>query len=203
MISPLHRKFFPSSFYSRRSLEMYNDMAKHFPMTGIIVEVGAFRGYTTLLYAKKADKVIAFEADEVSFRELKKRTKSHQNILAVRGGIWEMDTVLTFYGKDVEARGFIPCDDVPDAPIKKMWVKSLDNALHDADARHINLLVIQANGAEVPIIRGSSLKQMDAVCTYSFYDFEGKPCAPQVIELLKERGFNVENKGGRIYARRI
>jgi FkbM family methyltransferase len=119
---------------------------------GIVLDVGAWIGYYTILAATKAEKVIAIEADETNCQRIRRNVNVNgfSNVL-----------ILNVAVGDKASRGVLmegPSSSMhklsPEGKGKNVKVESLDNIINKSKINKINLLIMDVEGYEYFALKG-------------------------------------------------
>ncbi len=141
----------------------YN-FARQFVKPGMtVLDIGAHRGYYTLLFSKKVGRggrVLSFEP---SPRE-RKRLKLHRNINLCRNveikdcALGEKEgtaNLYLVYGEDTGCNSLRPPDtDLPTSPTPVL-VRRLDDVLSHAGAEKVDFIKLDVEGGELEVLKGA------------------------------------------------
>lgn len=119
---------------------------------GVVLDVGAWIGYYTILAATRAEKVVAIEADETNCQRIKRNADMNgfSNVV-----------ILNVAVGDRSSRGVLM--EGPSSSMHKLShlgkgknvkVESLDNIINDSKINKINLLIIDIEGYEYFALKG-------------------------------------------------
>jgi FkbM family methyltransferase len=180
----------------KRSLNGY--IARYAPKKGdVVIDCGAYIGEFAL-YAAKAvlpgGTVVAFEPDPGIYRKLEANIKLNglTNVIAVNKGVWSSEGSMKFIGNDKEGYSFMlsPNPSAVDLP-----VTSMDRALADLGVRRVDFIKIDAEGAEIEVVRGaeSTLKNNDAkLAIASYHMLGGNMTFVELEKILPGFGYRTE-----------
>jgi len=125
-----------------------------------VVDVGAHIGTFTLLASKRVGeegKVIAIEPEIYNFKQLNKNLELNEirNTIPVKTALSDFNGKEDFFiSKGSGCHSFFPCrDDIIDKT--QIGVKTLDSLLWELNIKRVNLLKIDAEGAELKILKGA------------------------------------------------
>lgn len=135
---------------------------------GIFIDGGAFYGETSLdfaVWARSYQKIIAFEADGINFRNLRERIETSRlnDIELIHAGLWSVDGELALtHAGDNGTGSHISADGQ-----ERVAVKTLDRAVKD----RVTFIKLDIEGAELEALKGAQKtiqrdKPRMAVCIY-------------------------------------
>ena len=143
---------------------------KHLPNTGIFAEVGAFDGITygcTWGLAKAGWQGVYVEAHpDFADTCAKNHEGNNVKVYPVACGSFIGETDLTIYGEvsttklDRWSKDWGMNEDTPKIRVPQ---KTLDWILNDAGVYHLDLLVVDVEGAEIEVLKGFSLRPKMAI----------------------------------------
>ena len=126
----------------------------------IVVDVGAHIGTFTLLASKRVGregKVVAVEPEVRNFNQLNRNLKINEikNVIGVNTALSDCNGQEDFFiSRGSGCHSFFPCrDDIIDKT--QIGVKTLDSLLWELNIKRVNLLKIDAEGAELKILKGA------------------------------------------------
>lgn len=171
----------------------------------VVVDVGAHVGMFTLKAAEKARLVVAFEPVRDNLSHLYRNIRGRSNVIVIPKALGKARGSAKFLLTRRSGTGQLaylskPPDSVINA-VTDVEVDTLDNCIKSLGLRYVSLLKIDAEGAEVDILKGAeeTLKVTRHVVMELHYQNEAK----EVTELLRERGFEVKVLGNTLYANKI
>jgi len=135
---------------------------------GVAVDVGANVGWHTLLMAKKVGptgKVLAIEANPSVGQRLAENVVINclTQVEIIPCALADKPGILQFFGPangDAESgNGFVmPSENVPSSVKDVITVKArtLDSVVVDADVKHVNVIKIDIEGYEWPVLQGAT-----------------------------------------------
>lgn len=162
-----------------------------------ILDIGAHIGTFTLLASKKVGlngKVIAVEAETNNFNQLNKNLELNEikNVISVNIALSDFNGEKDFFiTKGSGCHSFLPTAGQEIIDKIKIKVNSLDTLIGELNIKRIDLLKIDAEGAELEILKGgretlikNPKMKMVIAAYHSFRE------APEVIGYLKELNFS-------------
>lgn len=172
---------------------LYDRAAEFIPRPGwTVVDVGANVGIVSIQQARRGARVFAFEPNAECFRRLRRNVAANRlspYISAVNcavgaapgRGMLLVPRGLTTFGS------VTPLADTASAPESAVDVTSLDHVMPSLDVARIDLLKIDAEGAEYDVLRGAerTLGIVDRVVV----EYHSLDLLRQVEALLSDRGF--------------
>ncbi|MCX8178143.1 MAG: FkbM family methyltransferase [Candidatus Bathyarchaeota archaeon] len=168
----------------------------------VVIDVGAHVGMFTLKAAEKARLVIAFEPNKENLRHLYKNTRGKDNVIIVPKALGKSKGSAKFLQLKRSGTGQLAyLTKPPDGAVKaiiEVDVDTLDNCIKSFGLRDVSFLKIDAEGAEVDILKGGeeTLRMIKHIAMELHYQGEAK----EVAEFLKERGFRVKVIRDMLYA---
>lgn len=162
-----------------------------------ILDIGAHIGTFTLLASKKVGiggKVIAIEAETNNFNQLKKNIDLNEikNVIPINIALSDFNGEKDFFiTKGSGCHSFSPTPGQEIIDKIKIRVKSLNSLMKELNIEKIDLLKIDAEGAELEILKGAKEilirnPQMKMVIAAYHYPKE----TSEVIKYLKELNFS-------------
>lgn len=163
----------------------------------VVVDVGAHIGTFTLSASKKVEiggKVIAVEAETNNFNQLNKNLELNEikNVIPINVALSDFNGEKDFFiTKGSGCHSFLSTSGQEIVDKIKIKVKSLDTLMREFNIEKIDLLKIDAEGAELEILKGAKETlirnpQMKMVIA-AYHSAEE---ASQVTEYLKELNFS-------------
>lgn len=198
------------SLYAKGTILKYNEhfsiamdvIRRRFPDdTGVVIDIGAFDGDSTIYLAKKLpkNKILSFEPNPVSFSKARVNVEKYKNVelfnLAFSNQKGEFDFYLTKDSVSSSLHNIKDTSEFSLDKIIKVKVETLDSFL----SAHTNILLIKLDvqGAELNILKEGkdTLKKTKLVLTEvlnsQFYE-EG--CMYyEVDQVLRENGFKIHS----------
>jgi len=179
----------------------------------IVVDVGAHIGSFSLIAAKSADRVLAFEPEPSNCEMLKKNVELNdlKNVKIFEMAVSGSSGYQELYAFENGSTGthFLCKEDSTDLPHrmkKKVPTISLEDIIKREGLSQIDFLKLDCEGAEHDILRRMSL---DTAAKIKGIAMETHRVSPEfsldIPARLREIGFEVrtEHLGGYVYARRI
>ena len=125
------------------------------PCAEVILDAGACIGLSAVYFATRYPKarIIAIEPDESNYKLLVLNTRAYPNIKVVRAGLWSHRTTLKIENPQDEPWAFRTTESGMDADIPAITV---EDAMQLIGADHIDILKIDAEGAEREVFGNSS-----------------------------------------------
>ena len=154
------------------------EISKYFKLDkGIFIDIGANIGKYTIMVGKRLDgKIISFEPDADNYKILLNNMALNKlgNVIPLDIGLWKEKCILKFYDSNNKNTGAKTIFHTPHL-IGSIKVDRLDKILKDLEISTVDLIKIDAEGAEVQILEGA----MDIL-----------KCKPKLIfESLNEENF--------------
>lgn len=170
-----------------------------------VVEVGAYHGKDTAMFAKLSNTVIAFEPSPRNYQAATRNLRRFENVKLVNKGLWSAPGHLDLqYGVDSTDDGFLTPDSGATGDRTQVEVNRLDKYMDDLRIYDIDFLKIEAEGAEPEVLEGIGALEVDKICINVGPERDGKSTAPEVSHYLREHGFRIvatdEVGGNVIYA---
>lgn len=182
--------------------DAYHDDRYPIQPTDVIVDIGANIGSFSIWAARQANKgmVYAFEPDEYNFQLLQTNIKRNHctNIEALHQAVSDQDGSISFYQQSKENN--VNHTMFPDHFATKVDVPSitLESWIRSVGVTKINLLKIDAEGAEYPILLSSPasvFKKIEKIYVeYHDYIDHGHQ-VETLVNFLQENGYDVERSG--------
>jgi FkbM family methyltransferase len=163
----------------------------------IVADVGAHIGTFTLLASKKVGewgKVIAVEAEKNNFNQLNKNLELNgiKNVMPIKIALSDFNGEKDFFiTKGSGCHSFSPPVGQEIVDKIKIKVKSLDTLMKELNIEKIDLLKIDAEGAELEILKGAQetlIKNPKMKMVIAAYHSPKE--ASEVISYLKELNFS-------------
>lgn len=166
---------------------------------GIVVEIGAHKGYFTILAASTARKVYAYEIDRFNFRYLKKNiTRGKiENVEYFNVGVSSRSGHRQICESHVtDARhSFYSSKFVGRSTQRTVWCTSLDDLVEAIGPSDIDLLKLDCEGAEYDILLGASESTIGQIRTIyaELHESANIPYkTDDLVSKLEMLGFGVE-----------
>lgn len=169
----------------------------------VIVDVGAHQGFYSLIAAVKVGnegKIIAIEPEPENYKKLLDNIKlnNFKNIIPVNLGLSDHNGIEKLY---------LNSSSTDHSLVKKsknenfinIKVRTLDSLLEELNFKKIDVLKIDTEGAELLILKGAeeTLRKNPRLKLFvASYHYPGEK--EEVIQFLKERGFNPKISRGEI-----
>jgi FkbM family methyltransferase len=162
-----------------------------------ILDIGAHIGTFTLLASKKVGlngKVIAVEAETDNFNQLKKNIDLNEikNVIPINVALSDFNGEKDFFiTKGSGCHSFLPTLGQEIVDKIKIKVKSLDTLMKELNIGKIDLLKIDAEGAELEILKGGQetlIKNPKMKMVIAAYHYSKE--TSEVVEYLKELNFS-------------
>jgi len=162
-----------------------------------VLEVGAARGITTQVAAKRAERVIAIEASPRAFECLKRNVVASDVELLNRAAWSKRDQIEIHYGKQSG-------DDSPITPnsgfVESRTVQA--ERLEDLVDEPVDFLKVEAEGVEPEVIEGIGSMKIDRIVVNCSAERYGESPRERVENLLRGKGYEiVDYIDGRVFAR--
>jgi len=140
----------------------------------VVIDCGANVGHITSLLARTGATVYAFEPDPVAFELLQRRVKNKKNVIIIKKGVWDRNTVLSLFRhidtRNNEAAFTVGSSIIQDkinvdtARTEQIEVIDLVEFIQSLGKR-ISLIKLDVEGAETEI-----LKKILQTKTYTLFD---------------------------------
>jgi FkbM family methyltransferase len=119
---------------------------------GVFIDVGANIGYFTVMVAKNAQQVISIEPDSDNFRYLRYNIEMNhlKNVIAICAAAFDKEDFVELQGHGSLAKVICPRGRSGSVPTIK-----LDKVANLYHIKHIDLIKIDVEGAEVEVLKGS------------------------------------------------
>ena len=139
------------------------NFASNFLKRGMtVVDVGAHRGFFTLLFSKKVGRtgrVLSFEPSKVDRQRLIKHLKINicTNVEVFSCAVGEAEAIADFYAVPTNSvLGSLRPPDTDFEVLKdSVVVKTLDSVLTDCRTQHVDFVKIDVEGGELGVLRGA------------------------------------------------
>lgn len=167
----------------------------------IVVEIGANVGEFTIMAARNADKVFAFEPDPNCFYCLKENTKKLSNVNIIEYGASKVNKHKAFYLLSEDADSSLLQPKVYTNKINIKLVR-LDSWMDSTGLSGIDFLKIDAEGAEMEVLEGlgEKIEDINKISVDGSPERYGKPTADEVSQFLQQKGFTTQVVNYQIYA---
>jgi FkbM family methyltransferase len=164
----------------------------------LIIDGGAYVGYTTIFFANKYPnaKIIAIEPDKENFNMLCYNCLNYQNIVPIRGALWNKQTYLTIYNPK-NLSWSIRVSETPyptDETVKSFTIPELINQF---DITEIDLLKLDIEGSEETLFSSGYSEWIYKVRSM-IIEVHGEICENAVIRSMRGCNFTVYNQGEKI-----
>lgn len=171
-----------------------------------VVDVGACIGSFALSVANKAGKVIAIEPEPRNLVCLRVNVRGVKNIIILGKAVWSNKGIMKLhYTSTVTGHTLLPSifSSSPKPLIGKyieVQVDTLDNMLHKLGVDKVDVLRINAEGAEFEILKGA--KKILRTVRKIFVMCHDNTIRDEVCKFLKEWGFKLSISLDVVYAER-
>lgn len=130
----------------------------------VIVDAGANVGFSALYFATKYPKaiVIAVEPDESNFSLLCQNVSGLENIITIKGAVWNKCEPIKLTGHELSFCGFqVEQGDLECAIIGM----TIDEIMRKCDVNHIDILKVDIEGSEKEVFESASnwIDQVDLI----------------------------------------
>jgi FkbM family methyltransferase len=134
---------------------------------GTVVEIGAHKGYFTVLAASVADKVVVFEPDDVNFAALQKNVALNggDNVTAVPKAVSASAGRRTFTVSQItDARHtFFPSDFSGEGRAVEVECTTLADIIEDYRLESVHMLKLDCEGSEYDVLLSCDAETMQRV----------------------------------------
>jgi FkbM family methyltransferase len=119
---------------------------------GIVVDVGAWIGYYTILAARNAQKVVAVEADETNCQRIKRNVdlNSFSNVTILNVAVGDKSSQGVLIEGESSSTHKVTCQGIG----KAIKIESLDNIINKLQIDAVNLLILDIEGYEFFALKG-------------------------------------------------
>lgn len=158
-----------------------------------LVEVGAYEGEDAAMFAKMAEKVIAFEPSPRNFKTARENLKNFSNVKVYQKGLWnEKDRLKIKYGEELHDDSFLAPDNGQKGLSKdSIPVNTLKHFIEELEIEKVNFIKIEAEGAEPEIVEGIRGLDIDKVVVNVDKERDGKSPKKDIIRTLQEEGYSL------------
>ena len=168
----------------------------------IVIDIGAFLGEFSLPAAKIADNVIAIEPDTRTYDCLVKQVGDVENIITENVLIGAENGKVTFkMAEDPTESSFINVDRTPYIE-KELPIIRLDKFMNDRCIECIDLLKLDAEGAEPEVIEGIGDSNIRKVAIDAGSERKGKNTISEVTSILEDRGYEITTENQVVFGRK-
>jgi len=165
---------------------------------GIVIEAGVYEGRDTASYAKLGHRVFAFEPSPRNYEKACMNLKKFDNVKLINAGLWNSSTELEIqFGESGDDDGFLQ----PDSPQSDSHYEesttvradTIENFASELNIDHtdIDLIKIEAEGAEPEILEGLGKIRPNHVVVNGGEERDGKPTGLVVAEKLQPLGYEL------------
>lgn len=119
-----------------------------------IIDAGSHIGLSSVFFASKYPQatIIALEPEPSNFKVLLKNIENHQNIRAIRAGLWSRKTNLRIQDSSAETWSFKVIEDSSGNGIPAVTIQDI---MADFDFKRIDFLKMDIEGSEVEVLNHS------------------------------------------------
>jgi len=154
----------------------------------IIVDVGASIGIFTLYVAKLVENgiVVSIEPEAESFLSLVQnvRVNNFQNVIPINVGLWSSKASLPFY----KSSDFVGSSVFGYGNSKSIELQVLDDVLDELKLENVDVVKIDAEGAELEILLGSQ-RHIYNIKNFEISAYHSQDNLKDLVGLLKDYGF--------------
>jgi FkbM family methyltransferase len=165
---------------------------------GIVIEAGVFAGKDTASYAKLGHRVFAFEPSPRNYEKASNNLRRFNNVELVNAGLWSHPSELEIqFGESGDDDGFLepdnPKSDSHDDESILVRVDTIENFVSELniDPTEIELIKIEAEGAEPEILEGLGKIRPKHVVVNGGEERDGKPTGLAVTKKLQPLGYEL------------
>ena len=191
-------------FGAYREICVYNIYFHEALRSGMnIIDIGAHIGMYTIFAAEKignTGKVIAIEPESENYKQLLKNIKVNNffNIIPVNIALFNHEGCEKLYLSSFSgSHSLSPKEDTISSI--EVPLKTLDNLLEELNLKKVDIIKIDAEGAEIPILKGAekTLKaNPNAKIIVASYHYPSE--IKEVCQFLNERGFKTKVSSGSV-----
>lgn len=172
---------------------------------GIIFDVGAWIGYYTPLAARKAEKVVAIEADETNCKRIKRNADLNKfsNIIIINTAVGDKSSLgILLEGPDPSMHK-VAFGDLG----RTVRIEPLDDIIHKMNIHEINLLIMDIEGYEYLALKGLRNSFASKIIKNIICEIhprmlkENGISENNILDLLSKHGYNVSQLHERITSR--
>lgn len=197
--------------YVEGAYEKYYELKKG----EFVVDAGAHIGTFTVKAAKavgEAGMVVAIEPEVNNLKLLQRNIEVNKlrNVVIVSKGIWGAKEKLklnlsrqTMGQHSLYRNHFYETDNANE--FEEVEVDTLDNILGELGVKEVDFIKMDIEGAEIEAIKGmdETLRNNDVNLAIAAYHIvEGKTTDKTIIPWLREKGFEIQKRGGIVYAQK-
>lgn len=162
-----------------------------------VIDIGAHIGVYTVLAAEKVGKkgeVIAIEPEPKNYKQLLENIKlnNFQNVIPRNLALANHESLGKLYlSSDSLSYSLLSCENKN--PYLEVAVKTLDNLLEEINLKKVDIIKIDTEGSEIPILKGAekTLKaNPNAKIIVASYHYPSE--IKEVCQFLNERGFKTK-----------
>jgi len=159
----------------------------------VVIDIGSHIGLFTVTSAKKAKIVVSIEPQKDNFQILKKNISLHKldNVISMNFALSDSEGDATLYLANHSGGHSLLFMPWSVSRKEVVHTRTLDGIVDELKLDKIDFIKIDAEGAEMHILRGSedTLKKTSYLSIAAYHD----PFQPREIEnFLKNRGFDVK-----------
>lgn len=192
------KETFLDRFYTRYSEEILPHWT--------IVDIGAAIGEFTIFAALRAaqGQVLAYEPNPRSFSLLQEnlRLNGIHNVRAVNAGVWSRAGTMTLDGANGEPlQAQTQFTETASENGQSIPVVSLEQVVQEFTPRGIDLLKLDCEGAEYPILFSAAPETLNAVSriVMEYHDLDARQNHGALAAFLKKAGFEVRLHANRVH----
>lgn len=146
---------------SRAGVRHWRDIARVRPLARIatVFDVGAHRGETALLYARKAPnaRIFSFEPAPANYELLSRAVAGHARIQCARTAVGSAAGELPLYeGRSSQEHSLVPHGCATSATLLRTPVATVDDLARDRGVDRIDLLKTDTEGFDLDVMRGAT-----------------------------------------------
>ena len=193
---------------------MKEEMLKKYTLPGFlevhkgdtVVDVGAFVGGFSIAAASKAKKVVAIEPDPQNFRILEMNVKLHKlrNVLLINKALWNKTCRMKLHlSRDPTSSSLLKTRDQNLDKYEEIEAIRLDELASRLGIERIDFLKMDAEGAEIEVLKGTDLGKTKGVAIDCSPERFGRSPIHGVKRILERAGFDIRVVGDMIYARKF
>jgi len=169
----------------------------------LVVDCGAYVGGFSLSAVKKARAVHLFEPDLANFRCIARNCQGAANVRLNQAGLYDRDDdmLLNISASSVE-HSFLAPDDGQVVRKQSVRVERLDTYCRRNGIDALDFLKIEAEGVELEVFAGLGELGVRKLAIDVSPERDGESPAPEFAERLAARGYQIQQRGYVLFARR-
>lgn len=166
----------------------------------IVVEIGANVGEFTLMASRNASRVYSFEPDPSCFYCLNENTRATENVEVIHNAASDKNSSQVFYVSSEDADSSLIQPKTYSQKIEINTIR-LDSWMESRELLAIDFLKIEAEGAEMEVLKGlgDKIQSVKKVSVDGGPERYGEPTSQDVDQFLRLHGFQTQVIGYHVY----